>query len=475
MKESEQAWHRPCDSTTLVTSNNDDNNNNKPGGDLSGPSLNFGPSDPPSAPQPEAPTSAEAPSAPEGDGGTQQLDLGEQPNYEPTRGAKGPGLGEKLTGFIEVARDHTRELVNKFAAKKRPKSQEEGQTGATQFLPTQEFTFSQTLSKAKGGIRNLSSKLKSAPGSFDPATLAHWVTGLSSSVQSRGLSFYLKSATVLTCAFVYADLAALYLSKFIPEPPPARGARIGMASRKTVALEDFAPITGRNLFSSKGLMPGEDAPTNTDPGGAPVKTTLPFTLVGTIILRDELRSIGTIEDKANQMVYPVRVDDEIPQKAKILRVEARKVIFLNTAANRREYVELPEENSAVNPRITLGTSTASGGGQGIEQLSANQFFVNRSEVDRALADLNNILTQARAVPNFENGLPAGYKLFQIVPGSIYDKLGLRNGDVIAGMDGQPVNDPGKAFEALGRLKETNHLELTIKRDGKSTNMTYDIR
>jgi type II secretory pathway component PulC len=63
-----------------------------------------------------------------------------------------------------------------------------------------------------------------------------------------------------------------------------------------------------------------------------------------------------------------------------------------------------------------------------------------------------------------------------VPGSIYDKLGLKNGDTIMGVDGQPINDPAKAFELLGKLKEgASHMELAVKKpDGKTQNLTYDI-
>jgi general secretion pathway protein C len=78
------------------------------------------------------------------------------------------------------------------------------------------------------------------------------------------------------------------------------------------------------------------------------------------------------------------------------------------------------------------------------------------------------------MPNSENGLPAGYKLTQIIPGSLYDKLGLQDGDIITGLNGQTINDPGKAFEMLNELKTSNHLELQIKKDGKPMNYVYDI-
>jgi general secretion pathway protein C len=145
---------------------------------------------------------------------------------------------------------------------------------------------------------------------------------------------------------------------------------------------------------------------------------------------------------------------------------------VNTASGRREFIDLPETADTATPRITLG---AKPGGTGIEQVAANSFTVSRSEIDKALGDLNNILTQARAVPHFENGVAAGYKLFQIVPGSIYQKLGLKDGDVIAGFNGQPATDPALAFQQLSDLKNQAHLDLQVSRDGKPVTFSYDFK
>jgi general secretion pathway protein C len=132
---------------------------------------------------------------------------------------------------------------------------------------------------------------------------------------------------------------------------------------------------------------------------------------------------------------------------------------------------MPEEGGPPkNPVVSVGKAAP-----GIEKIAGNQYNVDRKEVDKALQDLNKVLTEARAVPNFENGVANGYKLFQIVPGSIYDKLGLQNGDVISGLNGAAINDPGKAFEMLSDLKTSNHLELQVQKNGKVQNYIYDIR
>ena len=322
----------------------------------------------------------------------------------------------------------------------------------------------------KKRLSDFTVKLREQIQHFEPASAADWATNFF----HRGNSaFYGKIITIVLCSYFLSDLTSILVGKYLPEAPPVRP-RSGFGGRHSRSLDDYNVIMARNLFNSNGVIPGEENSSGvTNPGGVPVRTSLPFNLIGTMILRDELHSIATIEDKGASQVYPVRIEDEIPQKAKITKIEPRRVIFVNESNHHLEFVELPETAEANMPKITLGTKP--GGAGGIEQVASNQFIIPHAEVDRALADLNNILTQARAVPNFENGQPAGYKLFQIVPGSIYQKLGIQEGDVICGFDGAPANDPAAAFEKLSNLKNSSHMDLCIKRGGKQQSYSYDFR
>jgi general secretion pathway protein C len=318
----------------------------------------------------------------------------------------------------------------------------------------------------------LTSQFQRKIRTLDPAAMVEWAT---KTVRSRGVSLYGYGITIVLCAYFLSSVIAILLGRFIPEPPVAKGSYRGDSYKRAKSIDDYSIIFTRNLFNSRGIIPGDEGGPGgvQDMGGPPVKTTLPLNLVGTMILSDELRSIATIEDKSASMVYPVRVEDEIPSKVRIVRVEPTRVIFVNLSTGRREYAELPQDAFTSNARISVPTRAA---GPGIEQTTPNNYSVQKTEIDKALGDLNNVLTQARAIPNFENGVPAGYKLLQIVPGSIYEKLGLKNNDVIAGVNGEAMTDPGKAFELMKSLKSDNtkHLELQIKRDGRLQTFSYDI-
>ncbi len=299
------------------------------------------------------------------------------------------------------------------------------------------------------------------------------IEGVSQFLQKKRTSLYGMMIAIIAVTYGIADLTVLWLEEVIPN-----GAVFSSSydsshqSHSLKTMQTYASLLDRNLFNSQGLMPGDAVlmePAVENIEGVPIRTKLPLKLIGTLIMKNPLRSIATIEDTPNTMVYPMRVEDEIPKKIKILEIEIRKVIFLNLSSKRKEFAILDEDEISNSKMNLLGNSFRS---SGVEQLGSNQFHISRAEVDRTLSDFNNILTQARAVPNFENGVSAGYRLFQIVPGSIYDKLGLQNGDVISGINGQPISDPRQAFEMLSDLKTTSHLELQIKKDGKASPTTY---
>jgi general secretion pathway protein C len=68
----------------------------------------------------------------------------------------------------------------------------------------------------------------------------------------------------------------------------------------------------------------------------------------------------------------------------------------------------------------------------------------------------------------------GFQVQQIQAGSLYEKLGLRAGDVIKVVNGQPVNSAEDAMRLYQQMSNIDAVQLEITRDGKSENLYYQF-
>lgn len=66
----------------------------------------------------------------------------------------------------------------------------------------------------------------------------------------------------------------------------------------------------------------------------------------------------------------------------------------------------------------------------------------------------------------------GLKLVQVERGSIFAKLGLKNGDVIEQVNGAEIVSIDTLGEAFTKLKPGQKLELVVRRNGKATHIQY---
>jgi type II secretory pathway component PulC len=114
---------------------------------------------------------------------------------------------------------------------------------------------------------------------------------------------------------------------------------------------------------------------------------------------------------------------------------------------------------------------------GVRQVAPNRYLVNRSSLNNDMQDMAKLFTEVRAVPNIQNGSSNGFALSEIQPGSIFDAMGLHDGDVVTNIGGQPTTDPRKTISVLESLQtaSTQSIRLTVLRNGAPVNLSYTIR
>jgi len=220
-------------------------------------------------------------------------------------------------------------------------------------------------------------------------------------------------------------------------------------------LSDYTSILERGLFGEgKGT-----AATATSESSA-------YRLIGTV----EGRSFaGAVLEDAGGVQNFYRIHEKMPDGSQIIKVQ-RDRVTIKRADGGTVDVQVVDD-----ARIVSVSKPGAQDPRGVRKLSEGKWIVDQREVASNTENLSQMLTQARALPYMENGKTAGFRISEIVPGSIFEKIGLQNGDVIQRVNAQDMDDPGKFFQLYQGLKEERNITIDLMRAGQRQTLTYEIR
>jgi general secretion pathway protein C len=273
------------------------------------------------------------------------------------------------------------------------------------------------------------------------------------------LGLGLVTATALLAA---ATVSLLVEAVIAPVAPPGEYA----SSRRSEAGPSAATLDLVRLSRLIGLPENPDTNNRRDPGAEAVRTRLRVRLLGTLVSSSAGWSLASVLDLTRQKSSTLMVGDWL-QDARVLEILRDRVIVLRDG--RREVIEAGSGD-------VLGPSTdARMSMTAVRSLDENRYEVPRSELEQALARLDDIANQARIVPSYRDGQPQGFKLFAIRPDSLFSRLGLLNGDVVRRINGFEMNTPANVLEVYLRLRETSQIEVELERNGSSIRKSYTIR
>jgi general secretion pathway protein C len=112
--------------------------------------------------------------------------------------------------------------------------------------------------------------------------------------------------------------------------------------------------------------------------------------------------------------------------------------------------------------------------KGIVVVDETHRRVDKTLIDKILANPMAVAKGARVVPAMKDGKAQGFKLYAIRPSSIYAKLGLSNGDTLAAVNGFDLTTADKALEVYTKLRDAKTLVVDLTRRGKPITLTYTI-
>ena len=234
------------------------------------------------------------------------------------------------------------------------------------------------------------------------------------------------------------------------------------SAKKRDSLKDFNAIVDRNIFGSAEKVSGEIQQTEIE---SLEPTTLKVALLGTIMDSQE-SSVAIIEDKTNKKQDIYRVGDSIQDA--VIKLIVREKVVLRVGDN-DEVLTMAESSSSPEPERPSRTVP--------QQRNITRTITLRQEdIESSFENLNDLLSQARVQPNLKDGIADGFRITGIKSGSIFRRMGLRNGDIIRSVNGSMISSMDEAMAIYNDLKSGNSgVSLEIERRGQIRTLNYRIR
>jgi general secretion pathway protein C len=267
----------------------------------------------------------------------------------------------------------------------------------------------------------------------------------------------------------------------------------------------YDTIVKRDIFN---LVPQNNAP-------APVVAEdLHLKLLGTSLL-SKSQPYAILEDQAgNQSLY--QVGEDVPDAGRLVSVEANRVII--DRGGRRVAIDIPPSQLGGPMALRRGAiamprgipnnipdmmqrhmrrhrppaATEENDDSGddnssdddskddsskleLKKVGPGRFEANRAEVANTMQNPAQLFAQMRALPHFVNGKTDGFSISNVAAGSVFEQLGLQNGDLLTEIDGKPVTNPMQAMGLMTAVQTASSIDLTIQRGGSPTKVHLDLR
>jgi general secretion pathway protein C len=251
------------------------------------------------------------------------------------------------------------------------------------------------------------------------------------------------------------------------------------------------PILKRNIFDSTASPESATAVGDNKEGGDELrKSELEVTLIAVAVASPSswstaLASVGAGSVQVYRIGDPILTavvhDIQRPYLSEDGKHHPARLIVLREGS--MEYVDAggpaPKGKKKAKPDKKKKKTKKKKGGRhkwtGIRKVSDTKYTIDQSEVDYALGNLDKLSREARVVPNFQDGATNGFKVFSIRRNSALRKMGVKNNDVLTGVNNFDLSNTQKALEIYSKLQTEKTFRLDILRNGEPMTLEYDIQ
>ena len=234
---------------------------------------------------------------------------------------------------------------------------------------------------------------------------------------------------------------------------------------KSLPRYHYTVIERRNLFKVPLKEEKSSSPVTSDvpPVEGLEKTSLDLKLLGTIVLEPG-GGFAIIQESRKKEQKRYQVGDMV-QGAQIKAVLREKVVL-----------HYKGRDEVLVMGAAQGSAAPEGGFHSAFDMTSpgEQTSLSRSMLNEALGDINKLMGDIRVRPHFSRGKPDGLLLYGIKKDSLFQTMGLKNGDIITGVDGRDIQSVDDALTFYEQLKESSDVNVQIKRRGQIKEIQYHV-
>jgi general secretion pathway protein C len=220
---------------------------------------------------------------------------------------------------------------------------------------------------------------------------------------------------------------------------------------------DIQSVVSAHLF---GIAVAD--PSAQDPANAP-QSTANLVLAGTIATQDPKRGVAIISDGGPSKVYSV--GDNVGG-ASLHSVYLDHVILDRAGA--LETLLLPR---LLGPGMRARPIVRRGGGGDPRTAAAVDNIRHLVQQDPGILD-----QVMRTVPSYDSaaGKLRGFRAYPGRNRQIFNKLGLKPGDLVTAINGTALDDPQRSQEVFNTIQTSDHVTVDVERGGQKQQITLNI-
>lgn len=217
---------------------------------------------------------------------------------------------------------------------------------------------------------------------------------------------------------------------------------------------DLQVLLAANLFGTAEIP---ESSTFTSPDQVPLSS-LNLILTGVVVAGEE--SIALISVSGQQQL-PYTIGEEVAQGAILDTVYPDRVI-LQRSGTLESLVLKDAVDSLIQTETTRSRLPAKISINDIRSMGGNSYSFPHQLIKEQLKN-PKFLSDARIVPRKNGG---GFLVQRLKKGSLYEKLGLKRGDVIESIDGLAINTAQDAMSHYQKLNGQGQVQIGVVRNGQ---------